>query len=131
MQENEVILLVDYSESYNNTQQDEIQSAYFGNSTFSINTVCGYILNNGRELSKRSVAVVDKSSDHSRIAALTCLNVVLKEIEKETKVKKLIVWSDGCAFQFMSRFVFKLLSSYRPELLLEWNYNEAHNGRGL
>ena len=128
LQENEVILHVDYSESYN-TQQDKIQSAYFGNSTFSINTVYGYILNNGRELSKRSVAVV--GSDYSKIAALTCLDVVLKEIEKETEVKKLIVWSDGCAFQFMSRFVFKLLSSYRPEFLLEWNYNEAHNGRGL
>ena len=38
LQENEVILHVDYSESYNNTQQDEIQSAYFGNSTFSIFT---------------------------------------------------------------------------------------------
>ena len=114
-QENEVILHVDYSESYNNTQQDEIQSAYFDNSTFSIFTACGYILSNGRELSKRSVAV--ESSDHSRIAALTCVDMVLKEIKKETEVKKLIVWCDGCASQFTSRFVFKLLSSYRPELL--------------
>ena len=39
LQENEVILHV--AESYNNTQQDEIQSAYFGNSTFSIFTACG------------------------------------------------------------------------------------------
>ena len=129
LQENEVILLVDYSESYNNTQQDGIQSAYFGNSTFSIFTACGYILNNGRELSKRFVAVVGESSGHSRIAALTCLDMMLKEIEKETEVKKLIVWSDGCAFQFRSRYVFKLLSSYRPERLLEWNYNEAHHGK--
>ena len=59
LQENEVILHV--AESYNNTQQDEIQSAYFGNSNFSIFTACGYILNNGRELSKRSVAVVGES----------------------------------------------------------------------
>ena len=51
-------------------------------------------------------------------------------VEKETEVKKLIAWSDGCAPQFRSRFVFKLLSSYRPELLLELNYNEAHNGKG-
>ena len=130
LQENEVILLVDYFESYNNTQQDGIQSAYFGNSTFSIFTACGYILNNGRELSKRFVAVVGESSGHSRIAALTCLDMMLKEIEKETEVKKLIVWSDGCAFQFRSRYVFKLLSSYRPERLLEWNYNEAHHGKG-
>ena len=130
LQENEVILLVDHYESYNNTQQDGIQSAYFGNSTFSIFTACGYILDNGRELSKRFVAVIGESSGHSRIATLTCLDMVLKEIEKETEVKKLIVWSDGCAFQFRSRYVFKLLSSYRPERVLEWNYNEAHHGKG-
>ena len=86
LQENEVILHVDYSENYNNTQQDEIQSAYFGNSTFSIFTTCDYILNNGRELSKRSAAVVGESSDHSRIAALTCVDMVLKGIEKQTEV---------------------------------------------
>ena len=56
LQENEVILHVDYSKSYNNTQQDEIQSAYFGNSAFIYSL--RLILNNGRELSKRSVAVV-------------------------------------------------------------------------
>ena len=128
LQEHGVTLHIDYSESYD-TQQDEIQRAYFGNLIFSIFTVCGYILNNGRELSKRSVAVVGKSSDHSRIAALTCVDMVLK-IKKETEVKKLIVWSDGCASQFRSRFVFKLLSLYRPELLLEWNYNETHHGKG-
>ena len=76
LQENEVILHVDYSESYNNTQRDEIQSAYFGNSTFSIITASSFILNNGRELSKCSVAVVGESSDHSRIAALICVNMV-------------------------------------------------------
>ena len=130
LQENEVILHVDYSESYNNTQRDEIQSAYFGNSTFSIITACSFILNNGKELSKLSVAVVGESSDHSRIVALICVDMVLKEIEKETKVKKLIVWSDGCASQFRSRFVFKLLSLSRPGLLVEWNYNEAHHGKG-
>ena len=70
LQENEVILRVDYSESYINTQQDEIQRAYFGNSTFSIFTACGW------ELSKRSVAAVGESSDHSRIAALTCVDMV-------------------------------------------------------
>ena len=129
LQENKVMLHLDYSDSYNNTLQDEIQSVYFGNSIFSIFTACGYILNE-RELSKRSVVVVGKSSDNSRTAALTCVNMVLNEIEKETKVKILIFWSDGCASQFRSRFVFKLLSSYRPELLLEWNYNEAHQGRG-
>ena len=40
------------------------------------------------------------------------------------------MWSDGCATQFRSRFVFKLLANYHRNLQLEWNYNEAHNGNG-
>ena len=125
VQENQVILHVDYSESYYNTQQYEIQSAYFGNSTLTIFTACGYILDHRKEFSKRSVG-----SDHSRIAALTCIDMVLKGVQKETKVKRLMVWSDKCASQFRSRFAFKSLSTYHPQLLLEWSYNKAHHGKG-
>ena len=52
LQENKVILDVDYSECYNNTQQDEIQTTYFGNSTFSIFNACSYILDQRNELPK-------------------------------------------------------------------------------
>ena len=40
------------------------------------------------------------------------------------------MWSHGCTAQFRSRFVFKLLENYRRDLQLEWNYNEAHQGKG-
>ena len=36
----EALIYVDYSESYNNTKQDEIQSTYFGLQNFSIFTSC-------------------------------------------------------------------------------------------
>ena len=36
------LIHVDYSESYNNTQQDVIQSAYFGQQNFSIFTSYSY-----------------------------------------------------------------------------------------
>jgi len=39
---NECIVHVDYSESYTNKQQGEIQSAYFGHAIFSTFTACGY-----------------------------------------------------------------------------------------
>ena len=38
--------------------------------------------------------------------------------------------SDGCAAQFRSPFVFQLLANYHRDLQLEWNYNEAHCGKG-
>ena len=126
LQEN-LILHQDYGESYNNTQQDQIHTAYFGNSTFSKFKTCRYFLDHRKKFSKRSIDVVSECSDHPRIVALTCVVMVLKEIVTDNKVKKPMVWSDGCASQFRSRFAFKLLSSYRPELLTEWNYNEAHH----
>ena len=55
---------------------------------------------------------------------------MIKEIERHTSLTKIIMWRDGCAAQFRSRFVLKLLANYCKDLQLEWNYNEAHYGKG-
>ena len=41
-----------------------------------------YHFDSDRNLVKRPVAVVSESSDHSRIAALTCIDFVIKVVEK-------------------------------------------------
>ena len=51
-------------------------------------------------------------------------------VERHTNLTEIIMWSDGFAAQFRSRFVFKLLANYRRDLQVEWNYNEAHHGKG-
>ena len=48
---------------------------------------------------------------------------------KHLNLSKVIFWSDSCASQFRSRFVFKLLAHFRPELEISWHYNEAHHGK--
>ena len=105
LQQGEALVHVDYSESYKNKQQDEIQSAYFGQSCFSLFTACVYHLDDSDKLVKRPITVVSESNDHSRIAALNCIDFVIREIERSTMLKKVILWSDGCASQFRSRFV--------------------------
>ena len=129
VKEGEALIHVDHNESYKNKQQDEIQRAYFGQSSFSLFTAAVYHLDSNRNLVKRPVVVVSESSDHSRIAALKCIEFVIKEVERQTNLTKIIMWSDGCAAQFRSRFVFKLLANYRRNLQLEWNYNEAHHSK--
>ena len=42
LKEGETIVQCDYSDSNKNTEQDEIQSTYFGHSCFTIFTVCSY-----------------------------------------------------------------------------------------
>ena len=43
MPPNAMLLHVDYAESYENKQQDECKSAYFGHTTFSLFTAAVYI----------------------------------------------------------------------------------------
>lgn len=120
---------VDYSESYKNKQQDEIQSAYFGQNSFSIFTASVYY-KDSEEVVKKPMTIISESSDHSRIASMSCINMLIEEVEKVMALKKAIFWSDGCGAQFRSRFIFKILASYRKDLKLEWHFNEAHHGKG-
>ena len=54
---------------------------------------------------------------------------MIKEVDGLTNLTKFIMWSDGCAAQFRSRFVFKLLANYRRDLQLECHYNDDHHGK--
>ena len=129
----EMLMHVDYSKNYVNVQQGEIQSIYFGHSTFSIFTACCYIRSEDGKLANENVTVVSKASDHSRIAAFTCVNKVLTFMREKYDLPSgitLHVWSDGCSTQFRSRFVFRLLCDMDRSTKLRWYYNERHHGKG-
>ena len=70
----QILVHVDHAESYKNSQQNKIQSAYFGNNTFSIFTACYYtkLLEDGG-LKKFSIVVDSERKEHNRAAVLTCL----------------------------------------------------------
>ena len=90
----QILVHVDHAESYKNSQQNKIQSAYFGNSTFSIFTACCYTksLEDGG-LKKDPTVVVSESEEHNRAATLTSLNKVIEKPEEVNvaKYNKIIV----------------------------------------
>ena len=131
----EILVHVDYAESYKNVHRDEIQSGYFGNSIFRIFTACCYnklLIDNGDGLKKDPVVVISESKDQNRMAALTCLKKVIEEVERinAANYTKVVVWSDYCAAQFRSRFVFRLLTNrFFEGIKLTWFYNEKSYGK--
>ena len=78
------------------------------------------------------MAVVSESNDHSRIAAFNCIVTIVNELKKMMgELRKVILWSDGCSSQFRSKFVICTTSSnFERNIALQWNYNEAHQGKG-
>ena len=67
------------------------------------------------------------------MCALTCVTKVVQIIEDLNKksYKNIKIWSDGCAAQFRSKFVFYLVAeTLLPTKNISWNYNEPHHGKG-
>ena len=71
LEENEVLVHVDYSKSYSDKDQQEIQSAYFGHNTLSIFTACYCFRGGDGEVVSKNITVTSNATDHSRIAADT------------------------------------------------------------
>ena len=131
LQEDHLLMQVDYSESYKNAEQNQIQSAYFGHSCFSIFTACCYYRTEEGELMTYPVKTTSESSYHSRIPAFSGVNKILKVMEEKINpIKKVFAWSDGMGVQFCSRFVFMLLSTIDQAIDVKWHYNEVHHGKG-
>ena len=132
---NAMLLHVDYAESYENKQQDECQSTYFGHTTFSLFTAAVYIRHK-EWLIKENFVIVSEAKDHFRIAAHTCINKVIElMIEKHCHLKDLQnldlhIWSDGCSAQFRSKYVFALTSLFPSNFNVTRYYNEKHHGKG-
>ena len=126
----EALIHLDYTESYNNPQQDEIQS---GLQNVSIFTSCSYYREEKQDnLAKIPIAVTSESSDHSRIAAFNCTNAIVNELKKRMKdsLKKVSLWSDECSSQIHSKYVFALMTHFDKSVQLEWHYNKAHYEEG-
>ena len=74
---------------------------------------------NNNDARNDNVIVVTESSDHDRVASISCLLKVIYKIEHmhEKTYENVYVCSDGMRSQFISRYIFKLLASKGPR----WN----------
>ena len=132
---NEFIIHVDYSENYKDKEQDEIQSAYFGHNSFSIFTACCYTRRIDGTLSNGNFTVTSEATDHSRIAAFSCINLIIDSLQKKSPSQfnnypVFCIWSDSCGSQFQSKFIFALITHFNPDYNIQWYYNERHHGKG-
>ena len=94
-----------------------MQKACFGNQCFRIFTACWYTKSiNNNDVRNHNVIVVTESSDHDRVASISCLQKGIHKIEHTHKktYENVYVWSDGMGSQFISPYIFKLLASKGP-----------------
>ena len=132
LSDGDLLVHVDFDESYRNDQQNEIQSAYFGNQSFSLFTSCCYFKGVTSEIRNKRIVAVTENSDHNRITSMSCLKKVIDTVETECgkSFTNVVLWSDGMGTQFRSRFIFQLLAGTMfLNKSLCWFYNEGHHGK--
>ena len=79
----DLLVHVDFAESYRNDQENKIQSAYFGNQSFLLFTSSCYFKGATSEIRNKSVIVVTENSDHNRITSTSCLKKETNTVEME------------------------------------------------
>lgn len=101
LEDDEVVLQVDYAENYLATSQDEIQSAHWSHKQVSVFTACAW----AKGESVVSLAVVSDETTHDKYSVFACFKLIINELKMKfptmTTVK---IFSDGCAEQFKNRF---------------------------
>ena len=123
-----VLIHLDYSESYENKQQHEIQSVSFGRTRFSIFTVCCNLRDTKNIMICGSVTISSELPDLSRAAAIRRMLTVIDHLRGKVQHVLLknnsILWSDGYMAQFQSQF------GTDSSLNITWFYNERHYNKG-
>ena len=76
--------------------------------------------------------ITSEASDKSQMASITCVKKVIYYVLSKivNKIDMVYILSDGCASQFRSKFVFKLLTLIHPKIGLEWHCNETLHWKG-
>ena len=101
---------------------------------FSIFTACCYTRGIGGTLLSESFTVTSEATKHSRIAAFSCIYLIIDSLQKKfpsqiNNYPFFYIWSDGCPSQFWSRFVFALMTHFNPDYTIQWYYGERHHGK--
>ena len=142
LKQDEVILSVDFSKNYENKQRHEIQSAYFGHENFTIFTAACYfhtsisiengVIDEESSLVTFPVVIISNETKHDCNGAFSSNNKLIRMVkDMAPDISTFHFWSDGCAGQFRSQFVFRFFCYYSADITLTWNYGEAHHFKGM
>ena len=74
---NKILFQVYYADGYENAEQNEIQSAYFGHESFSIFTATCYLRGKDGDLINENIAIISEANDHIRISVYICTTKVI------------------------------------------------------
>jgi hypothetical protein len=128
-EDSELLLHFDFSENYNFSAQDQIQSAYYGKRMVSLFTIVIY----RKEVGTTSTILCCDDLDQTKRSLISYFVQLFDDFVKPSGVKHFRLWSDGPSGQFKNHFMFAFLKFLRDQCalsFLQWNFIATSHDKG-
>lgn len=126
----EIVLQVDFAENFTILSQDEIQSAHWAHPQATMFTGCSWG-NMGEE--KHSYIVISNELSHDKCTVWVFLHKIIQDLKIHyPSLKKVLIFSDGCAAQFKNRFTLSNICHSKSNwgVDVEWSFFASSHGKG-
>ncbi|CRK89881.1 CLUMA_CG003608, isoform A [Clunio marinus] len=121
------VLHVDWSQSYQCLQQDEIYAAYWERKKHRVSIFTAMMWHRG----EKSMAVALDSQDHTKKTVIPCLDKLFSE-EIPTTATTVHIFSDNAPGQFKNKYTMAVLPALEKKhnKKIVWHYLAAQHGKG-
>lgn len=132
--ENHCIVHMDFAENYSCKSVQEIQSAYWNQTSVTLHPIVIYYKVPGStEMLHKSIVVISDEMGHNSASVLTFMDTLIPEIKQLNSATTCIhYWTDSPTSQYRNKVIFHTVANHNSLFGLEatWNYWEAGHGKG-
>lgn len=132
--DNHCIIHMDFSENYSCKSVQEIQSAYWNQTSVTLHPVVVYYkLPTEDELLHKSIVAVSDEMGHNASTVLTIIDQLVPEIKSlNPDVNCFHYWTDSPTSQYRNKIIFNTIANHESKynISAKWNYWEAGHGKG-
>jgi hypothetical protein len=129
VQSDEAVIIMDFAEKFISKARREIQSCYFGKKLITIFTSKIYM----KDQEIPYVIASDEQSQNKEVVFAFMVKMIEFIKLKNPKIKKLIIFTDGCGGQFKNRYNFMNLLHAQSDfgVEIEWHFFATSHGKSV
>lgn len=128
------IVHMDFAENFSCKSVQEIQSAYWNQTSVTVHPIVVYYkLNGSDEMSHKSIVVISDEMGHNAATVLTIIDKLVPELKSlDPELSHIHYWTDGPTSQYRNKAIFNTIANHKDiyGMTATWNYWEAGHGKG-
>ena len=126
-----VLVHMDFAENYSCKSLDEVQTAYWNQTSVTLHPIVCYF-RNGTDLEHQSYVIVSDTASHNSAAVLTFLDAMMPDMKSlVTDLSTVHYWTDSPTSQYRNKSMFDFVANHKSIVQLRYGITLRQDmGRG-